>query len=151
MSTETNRATIYRWVEGGWNNGNLDLVDEMYAPDYKIHNPGVEGYPEGAQGFKAFVADFRIGLPDIHFTIEDTVAEGDKVVWRFTVHATHLGPLMGIPPTGKPAVVTGMVISRFTDNGKWEEDYVNWDTFGMLQQFGIIPVPDQQPVGAGKQ
>jgi steroid delta-isomerase-like uncharacterized protein len=150
MSTEANRAAVYRWVEGGWNNGNLGLVDEMYSPDYTIHDPSVPGYPGGAEAFKAFVTGFRTGLPDIHFTVEDTVAEGDKVAWRFTVRGTNLGPLMGFPPTGKASTNSGLVISRFDENGKWAEDYVNWDTLGMLQQIGIIPTPDTEAASAGR-
>jgi steroid delta-isomerase-like uncharacterized protein len=148
MSTEANRAAVYRWVEGGWNNGNLDLVDEMYAPDYTIHDPSMPGFPSGTEAFKGFVTGFRTALPDIHFTIEETIAEGDKVVWRYTVRGTNLGPLMGFPPTGKAAVNSGIVISRFDANGKWAEDYVNWDTLGLLQAVGIVPTPDTAPATA---
>src|SRR5207237_4031765 len=148
MSTETNRAVVYRWVEGGWNKGNLDLVDEMYAPNYTLHDPSAPGFPGGTEAFKGFVTTFRTALPDIHFTIDDTIAQGNMVVWRFTARATHLGPLMGIPPTGKSATVTGIVISRFDENGKWAEDYINWDTLGMLQQIGVVPMPENEPVAA---
>jgi predicted ester cyclase len=67
------------------------------------------------------------------------IAEGDKVVWRWRITGTHRGELNGIPPTGKPISITGIVISRFA-GGKWAEDYVNWDTLGMLQQIGVVPV-----------
>jgi predicted ester cyclase len=66
------------------------------------------------------------------------MAEGDKVVWRWCITGTHAGELMGIPPTGKSIKISGIVISRFA-NGKWAEDYVNWDTLGMLQQIGVVP------------
>jgi predicted ester cyclase len=66
------------------------------------------------------------------------VAEGDKVAWRWRITGTHSGDLMGIPPTGKPINITGIVVSRFAQ-GKWAEDYVNWDTLGMFQQIGVVP------------
>ena len=85
---------------------------------------------------------FRTAFPDLHFTIEDMVAEDDKVTWRATTRGTHGGELMGIPPTGKPAVVASVIVSRF-DGGKWAEDWVMIDTLGMLQQLGVIPAPEQ--------
>jgi steroid delta-isomerase-like uncharacterized protein len=142
MSAEANKAAVLHWVESGWNQGNLDLADEMYAPSYMIHDPVAPDFPGGIEAFKAYVRTLRTGLPDIHFTVNEMVTEGERVVWRFTALATHLGELLGIPPTGKRATVTGIVISRFED-GLWAEDYVNWDTFGMLVQLGVIPAPGQ--------
>ncbi|MEO8285069.1 MAG: ester cyclase [Chloroflexota bacterium] len=150
MSTEANKATVRRWVEGGWNGGNLNLIDEMYTPDFMIHDPSAPNFQGGTEAFKGFIGGFRTALPDIHFTIEDMIATGDIVVWRWTARATSLGPLMGIPPTGKRATVTGIVISRFDENGKWAEDYINWDTLGLLQQIGVVPTPGDEPVRAGR-
>src|SRR5437868_1763539 len=99
MSAEKNKETIRQWVEGGWNNGNLGLVDEMYLPDYAIHDPSAPNVPTGREAFKGFVTTFRTAMPDFHMTVEDLVAAGDKVAWRFTVTATQTGELMGIPPT----------------------------------------------------
>jgi steroid delta-isomerase-like uncharacterized protein len=138
MSAEQHKSIVYRWVEGGWNQGNLTLVDELYTTDYMIHDPQSPNFPGGHAAFKQFVNNLRTGFPDIHVTIEDIIAEGDKVVWRWTITGTHTGDLMGIPPTGRPVKITGIVLSRFA-NGKWAEDYVNWDTLGMLQQIGVVP------------
>jgi steroid delta-isomerase-like uncharacterized protein len=138
MSAEQNKSIVYRWVEGGWNEGNLALVDELYTADYMIHDPSTPDFPGGQAAFKQFVANLQTGYPDIHVTIEDMMAEGDKVVWRWRITGTHTGELMGIPPTGKSIKISGIVISRFA-NGKWAEDYVNWDTLGMLQQIGVVP------------
>ncbi|MCB9079463.1 MAG: ester cyclase [Anaerolineaceae bacterium] len=139
MSAEQLKAIVSRWVEGGWNQGQLALVDELYTTDYMIHDPSTPDFPGGQAAFKQFVADLRTGLPDIQVKIEDIMAEGDKVVWRWRITGTHAGNLKGIPPTGRPVVITGIVLSRFA-NGKWAEDYVNWDTLGMLQQIGVVPV-----------
>ena len=140
MSAEQNKAIVSRWVAGGWNAGDLSLVDEFYA-DYTLHSPGMPDV-QGTEAFKAFVTMYRTAFPDIHFTLEETVAEGDKVAWRATTRGTHGGDLMGIPPTGKPVVVSSSIVSRF-ENGKWAEDWVLIDMLGMLQQLGVIPAPEQ--------
>ncbi|MFN8458027.1 MAG: ester cyclase [Anaerolineae bacterium] len=140
MSAEQNKSMVHRWVEGGWNQGNLALVDELFAADYMIHDPQVPDFPGGQAAFKQFVTNLRTPFPDIHVTVEDMLAEGDQVAWRWTITGTHKADLNGIPPTGKPVRITGIVLSRFV-KGKWTEDYVNWDMLGMLQQIGAIPVP----------
>ena len=140
MGAEQNKAIVSRWVEGGWNNGDLSLVDEFYA-DYTFHSPGMPDM-HGTEALKAFVTMYRTAFPDIHFTLEDMLAEGDRVAWRATTRGTHRGELMGIPPTGKPIVVSSSIVSRF-ENGKWAEDWVLIDMLGMLQQLGVVPVPEQ--------
>src|SRR6266545_7226157 len=81
---EHHKALIRRWVENGWNKGNLDLANEMYADTYVGHGIDVRG-PEG---LKQFVAMFRTAFPDLNFSIHDMLAEGSKVAWRFTLHGT---------------------------------------------------------------
>lgn len=137
MSTEQNKSIVRRWVETGWNHGNLAVVDEIYAPDFLQHEPPPE-MVHSAEALKGYVSTFRTGLPDLHFSIDDLIAEGDKVAWRFAATGTHRAAFMGIPPTGKTATVTGMVIFRFAGN-KIVEAWVNFDTLGMLQQLGVIP------------
>jgi steroid delta-isomerase-like uncharacterized protein len=131
-------AIVEQWVEGGWNNGDLALVDQLYAANYTIHDPTVPNFAGGREAFKGYVTTLRTGLPDIHFTVEVLIEQGDKVVWRFVARGTHQGNLLGIPPTGQAGTVHGIVISHFA-GGKWTEDWVNWDALGMLQQFGVIP------------
>lgn len=132
------KAIVERWVERGWNNGDLAMIDECYAPDYTLHDPSTPNLPGGPEGFKGYVTTLRTGIPDLHFTLEDLIEQGDKVVWRFVARGTHQGDLLGIPPTGKAATIHGIVISRFVGS-TWTEDWVNWDTLGMLQQLGVIP------------
>jgi steroid delta-isomerase-like uncharacterized protein len=138
MSTEQNKSIVQRWVEGGWNHGNLALVDELYAADYMLHDPSTPDFPGGQAAFKQFVTTLQTAFPNLQVTVEDMLAEGNKVAWRWTIIGTHTGDLMGIPPTGKPIKITGIVVSHFV-NGKWAEDYVNWDTLGMMQQIGVVP------------
>lgn len=136
MSAEQQKRSIQRWVEGTWNNGNLALADEVYSADYIVHDPA--GPIQGLEALKQFVTMFRTAFPDIHVTIEDMIAEGDKVVWRYTLRGTHRGEFMGIAPTGKSMTLTGILISRFVDD-KVVEDWNNYDALGMLQQLGAIP------------
>jgi steroid delta-isomerase-like uncharacterized protein len=136
MSAEQNKMMIQRWVEMAWNNGNLAIADEVYSADYLLHDPA--GPIHGPEALKQFVATFHTAYPDIHATIEDMIAEGNKVVWRYTVRGTHQGEFMGIAPTGKSITLTGILISRFVDD-KVVEDWNNYDALGMLQQLGVIP------------
>ena len=136
MSAEQNKMSIRRWVEVAWNNGNLAVADEVYSADYLLHDPARPIH--GPEALKQFVATFRSGYPDLHATIEDMIAEGNKVVWRYTVRGIHQGEFMGIAPTGKSITLTGILISRFADD-KVVEDWNNYDALGMLQQLGVIP------------
>lgn len=137
MSAATNKALAQRWIEEVWNKGDLALIDELIAPNYTLHDPTRPGL-QGRQGIRESVAAFRAAFPDLRFSIEDQVAEGDQVVIRYTVQGTHQGPLMGIPATGKYGVLTGIDIYRIS-NEQIAEAWSNWDTLRMLQQMGVIP------------
>ena len=139
MSTEQNKSIVRRWVEEGWNKGNLAVVDQVYAPNYVQHEPAPETV-NSSEALKQQVGMFLTGFPDLHFTIEDLIAEGDKVVWRLNSKGTQTGPFMGIPATGKTAYVTGIVIFRL-ENSRIVEGWVNIDSLGLLQQLGVIPMP----------
>jgi steroid delta-isomerase-like uncharacterized protein len=138
MSTEQNKSITRRWIEQGWNQGNLAVINEIYDPNFLQHEPE-PATVNSAEALKHYVGAFRNGMPDLHFSIDDLIAEGDKVVWRFTATGTHQAELWGIPPTGKKSTVTGIVEFRFA-NSRIAEAWVNFDTLGMLQQMGIIPV-----------
>lgn len=136
--SERNKALMRRGIEEVWNQGDFDVADELIASDYVGHQPPDEYH--GPDGVKDFFGMLRRAFPDIHFTIEDQVAEGDRVVTRWTARATHQGEFQGIPPTGKSGTVTGITINRFAD-GKVVEGWTNLDTLGLLQQLGAIPTP----------
>lgn len=143
MSTESNKAVSRRWYEEIFNQGKFEVADEICATNYVNVDPygPPGGWPIGPAGTKAVVGTYRTAFPDVVFTVEDQVAEGDKVATRWTARGSHTGPLPGgIGPTGKSAVVTGISIERF-EGGKMAESRVNWDFLGMLQQLGIIPAP----------
>ena len=137
MSAEENKAIHRRLFEEVLNQGKLDVIDEIIADDYIYHIPGSPDI-HGPEGLKQYVSMGRTSFPDIKFTVDDQIAEGDKVVTRFTVTGTHKGEFMGIPPTGVQTTWTGIVIARVAD-GKFVEAWVNSDALGMLQQLGAVP------------
>ena len=140
MSTEKNKVIMQRYFEEAWNRGNLALLDKLIALDYINHNPAVPGLPPGPEGLKPIFIAFRQAFPDIQFTIEDQIAEGDLVVTRWTMRGTQQGELMGIPPTGKQVKVTGSETERIT-NGRIVEHWLTVDQLGMMQQLGVFPAP----------
>jgi steroid delta-isomerase-like uncharacterized protein len=137
--SEENKAIVRREHEEIWNSqGNLDAADEIYAPNYIGHDPTLPEDIRGVEAARQFAAMYRSAFPDLEFTIEDQIAEGDKVATRLTVRGTHQGELEGIAPTGNRVEITGIVISRIAE-GKIAEDWSNFDALGMLQQIGAIP------------
>src|SRR5262245_27942421 len=112
MSAEQNKTVVRRWIEQGWNAGDLSLIDTLYTSDVVQHDPNSPIAVTNAETLKQYIGGFLAGFPGLHFTIGDLLAEGDKVLWRFTAQGTHTGTLMNIPPTGKSATITGMVLFR---------------------------------------
>jgi steroid delta-isomerase-like uncharacterized protein len=139
MSVEQNKGMFRRWIEEGWNRGNLAVVDELFAPDYVSH-AFPPTFPPNQEGLRQFVGAFRSAFPDLRWTLHDVVGEGDNVIARFTGAATHRGEFMGVPATGKSFSVEGFLQARF-EGDKWAEDWVSWDQLGMLQQLGVVPTP----------
>ena len=138
MTTETNKALVRRWIEAGWNAHNTALIDTLYASNVVQHDPGSPLPVTSSEALKQYVGGFLAAFPDLQFEIDDLLAEGDKVLWRFTAQGTHTGPLMTIPPSGARATVTGMALFQVA-NDKIAEVWVNVDTLGMLQSIGAIP------------
>jgi predicted ester cyclase len=142
MSAEQNKALLRSIPEEMFNKGNLALAGEVFAADYIEHASLPPGTPAGLEGFKVFVSTLRAAFPDFHYTVEDDIAEGDKVVQRVTARGTQKGEFMGMPATGKQATWTEIHIARVA-GGKLVEHWVNLDQLGMLQQLGVIPTPGQ--------
>ncbi len=141
--SQQNTMLVRRAVEEVWNRGNYAIVEELVASDIIVHSstPGDEIH--GPAGIKQFYATLHAAFPNIHFTIEDQIAEGDRVVTRWSARATHTGEYQGILPTGKQFRLTGIDIDRFA-NGKVVECWPIADELGLLQQLGIVPAPDTQ-------
>ena len=137
MTTEDNKALIGHFYEEVFNKKNLAALDDFYAPDHVDHTlpPGL---PVGPEGTRQAIATMLAGFPDLHISIEDMIAEGDRVVTRFTTHGTQRGALGSIPPTGKQVAISTIEITRIAD-GKIAEDWGLDDRLGMLQQLGLVP------------
>ncbi len=135
MPTEENKALVRRAFEEGWNAGNLEVFDEVTSSDYVLHDPTVPEDVVGVDGIKGFASAFLGAFPDLRFSIEEQVAEGDTVATRWTSSATHQGELMGIAPTGNRTEVSGVTVSRISD-GKIAEDWNSWDALGLMRQIG---------------
>ncbi len=136
MSADDNKAIVlHNYAE--LNKGNLDIIDDLYAPDFIGHIPG---FPliHGGQAFKHVQATFYTAFPDLQETPEALIAQGDKVTLRETYRGTHTGDLQGLRPTGKRVQFSSIDIYRFA-GGKIVELWVAFDQLGMLQQLGVIP------------
>ncbi|MGD9093188.1 MAG: ester cyclase [Anaerolineales bacterium] len=140
MSTEQNKALFRRMVEEVFNRGNIDLVDEFLAPDFIEREELPPGVPPGREGVKQLTSMLRSAFPDFKATIDDMIAEGDKVVVRMTWRGTHKGEFMGIPPTGKSVSFGVIDITRFAGD-KFVEHWGIMDSTSMMQQLGAVPAP----------
>jgi predicted ester cyclase len=143
MSTEENKAIVRRFLEGIFSHGNPDVVDELAAPDFVVHDPSSEVGEVDVQGVKGSISWSHSAFPGLRVKIEDQVAEGDKVATRWRVRGTHQGEMMGAAPTGNEVTFTGTQTDYISD-GKIVESWSNWDTLGMLKQIGAVPAPGQQ-------
>jgi steroid delta-isomerase-like uncharacterized protein len=142
MSTEAHKALARRVFEEVLNGRNLDLLDEVVTPDYVEHNP-LPGQRTGIDGIRDRYTMVLTAF-DPQFTVEDLVAEGDKVVLRWSQAGTHVGQFLGMPPTGRSYRTSGIEIWR-VENGKLTEHWDVVDVFGQLQQLGLLPQPGGVP------
>ena len=141
--TSENKDILNR-VEVLWNTGDLAKIDDMFGTDFVNHDPNAPDVND-LEGYKEFIVMTRTAFPDFHVTSEDMIAEGDKVVSRWTAQGTQQGELLGIAPTSKHATWTGISIYRFAD-GKIVEAWWFKDMLGLLQQLMVIlPMPDGPP------
>jgi steroid delta-isomerase-like uncharacterized protein len=141
MSAEENKALARR----SWEivtETNLDTLEEalkeVYADTFVMHEPDED--VRGIEGLTQFVSMIRSAIPDLRITIEDDMAEADKVVTRWIGQGTHQGELMGVAPTGNQLTFTGITIHRIEDN-KIVEEWSNWDALGVMRQIGVDPSP----------
>ena len=147
MTTEENKAIARRFVDEVINRGNVALIDELAAPDFVDH-AAPPGVPPTREGLKTFIAMLRGAFPDLHVTIDDLIAEGDKVVLRTTNHGTMTGDFAGMPPAGKSATWASVDIVRYA-NGESVEHWGVDDQLGMLQQLGFAEAPGRPGGVAG--
>jgi len=144
MSLEENKALVRRAYLDGLNHNHLSVLDDVFAPDYVVHYPGLDPVV-GLEPAKALIAEFMAAFPDIVFTIEDQIAEGNKVATRWSAHGHHLGPFSGfpaktntVPPTGRHVTFSATDIYRIVD-GKIAEEWNTLEQLDVMQQVGLVP------------
>ena len=138
MTKEENKATSRRFYEELFNRGNLAAAEEIVTADFVLHDPNIPEQPRGPDGLKRFVAMYRDIFPDIEFTVEDQVAEGENTATRWVARGTHQGELMGIAPTGKRVEVRAFTLHRFS-GGKIAEDWAHYEALDVVRQLGVVP------------
>jgi steroid delta-isomerase-like uncharacterized protein len=135
MAQEEHKSLARQALEQVWGQGDLSLADQIFARDFVSHQhsrPDETRDLRGVESLKAFVREFREAFPDFRDTVDDQIAEGDKVVTRFTSSGTHRGSLMGVAATGRPVSWMGITIDRI-DHGQIVENWVSWDLHGLLE------------------
>jgi steroid delta-isomerase-like uncharacterized protein len=134
----TNKAIVRRLYEEVWNLRKLELINEIVSPSHALHAPTLLGSSVGPEAYKRQFLSMLEGYPDLQWTVEDLIAEGDKVVACWTMSGTHKGEYMGVPATNKKVSFDGITIHHFS-GGKIMDSYSNWDALGMMQQLGVVP------------
>ena len=137
MTTAENKKVLEAFVEDVINQGRLDRADDLVALDFVELDP-LPGQQQGREGLKDVIGGMRAAFPDLHWVVDEVVAEGDKVVSRFTWTGTHRATFLGIPSTGRKVTVKGVVIDRLVDC-KMADSRILMDTLGMMQQLGVVP------------
>jgi predicted ester cyclase len=141
LVSEENKDKARRFVEEGFGQGKLEIVEEVLDPNFVCYDPNSEaGEVRGAQNIKQEIEYFRQAVPDLTYTVEDQLAEGDKVVTRYTASGTHQGEFFGVAPTGKRIEMRGIQIDRFDEeSGKMVEEWPEYDLLGAMRQMGAMP------------
>ena len=134
-----NKTIIKMFVEEVINQGKLDRGDDLVVADFVELDP-LPGQQQGREGLKEVIGQMRAAFPDMHWVLEEMIAEGDKVACRFTWTGTHRGPFLGISATGRTVTVKGVVIDRLVE-GRMADSRILMDTLSMMQQLGVIPAP----------
>ena len=141
MSEAENKTLARRFNEDVWGRGDQAALEELLDPDFVDHD-ALPGQPPGREGHKQILAAFRSAFPDLNVTTEDIVAEGDKVVSRWTAHGTHQGELLGIAPTGNGVTIKWIDVLRVAE-GRMVERWAQFNDLEMMQQLGVVPPPEQ--------
>lgn len=139
MSAEQNKAAALRFWEEGFGKGNLGIVDELMTASPVDHTP-FPGVPAGREGYKQTMSMIRAAFPDMTIRTDETIADGDRVVLRWTARGSHRGDFMGVPASGKPFEISGISI-LLMEGGKVAGDWTQWDALGLMTQIGAIPEP----------
>jgi len=146
MSTEA-KAIVRRLYEEVWNKRRLELVSDLISPSHALHDNNSSGSSVGPEAYRAQIAVYLAAFPDLRFTVEDTVAEKDKVAASWTISGTHKGEYWGVRPTNKKISLDGITIHHIA-NGKIIDSYISSDTVGLMRQLGLVPARPQRKSAA---
>jgi steroid delta-isomerase-like uncharacterized protein len=138
--TAANKTIVRRYFEEVLTAGNLALIEELISPNYVSHYPAGYELGGGPEDVRQIVTSVRRAFPDVHFTVDDLIAEGEKVVCRWTFQGMQEGDFMGIPATGRKATVMGIAVYRVV-SGQIAEAWFTWDALGLMRQLGVEPLP----------
>jgi steroid delta-isomerase-like uncharacterized protein len=141
MSAEENKQIARRFAQV-WSAGGLHLLDELASPDIVVHYPMPPEPMVGVETFRSFLRDLYAGMPDVSVSVDEVIAEGEKVACRWTMKGTHDGPLFGFPATGKPVEISGFAHYRIVD-GRVVEEKGAGNSIALLQQIGAVISPSQ--------
>jgi steroid delta-isomerase-like uncharacterized protein len=142
LVSEKNKALVRRWLDEVFTRGGLDEADELFTSNYALHDPSFPHDVHGPEGIKRYVTAYRAALPDLRVTVEDQLAEEDKVVTRWTVRGTHSGEFLGLAPTGDEVTVSGIEFDRMV-GGRIDEAWVGYHPFA-----GSVPDPERVERGS---
>lgn len=153
MSSEQNKAIVRRFIQELWNGRRLDVADEIFAATCVTHQlrsgSEIDAAPRDSETLKKHLAQWLASFPDLRFTVEQMVAEGDQVVTRCVMRGTHAGAWLGVAPTGKEVSIRMIVTHRIVD-GRIVEDWVLVESLGFFQQLGLIPPTEEIMTQAAK-
>jgi steroid delta-isomerase-like uncharacterized protein len=142
--SEANKEIARREIKELLEGGDPTALDELISEDYVSYDPALPEPVRGRDGLRALAEGYRAAFGGLKVRVEDQVAEGDKVVTRWTATGSHDGELFGVAPTGKHVEVTGISIERLKD-GRVVEDWTNWDALGLMRQLGVVPELTEAP------
>jgi steroid delta-isomerase-like uncharacterized protein len=137
MSVERNKAIVCKFFEEVYNKRNFDVIEGIFSDDFDINDPNQDGM-KGPESVKQFALRMHVAFPDIRFTVDELIAEGDKVVVHVTFRGTHLGEYMGISPTGNQVTVKGVELACFAGGRIVEQGWHYYQELHLLQQLGVL-------------
>jgi steroid delta-isomerase-like uncharacterized protein len=132
---ERNIEVVRSWIDEAWSKGNLTVADDLLTDGFVLHDPVAGREVIGREAERGLIAGLRTSIPDLAFTIDDVVADGDNVTIRWIAEGTHGGELLGVASTGRPLAIRGVDMYRLED-GRIAESWTFWDLPGMLRTIG---------------
>ncbi len=133
---------VRRDPEELWTEGDLDVIEEIYAEEFVLHDPAAPDEPRDRDDYRDYVETYREAFPDVEYEVEDVIADGETATLRYTARGTHDGEFLGLEPTGDRVSISGMEMYRVED-GKITEMWTSYDALGLFQQLGVVPPVDE--------